>query len=335
MTFEKKAKGLGVRPKPIFVLTQDISEKEMFKSLHKYLGCGYLTKNKTSISLYITSLYALSNILFPILYKYPLKYGKLSSYLIFKNIVEQMLNKNHLNLEGLVDIIYLAFKLNIETGRRTNNSKENLINFLKTKYGKLPEPRTVPEDIMSNIHKSNLTLDFIAGLIDANGSFNVAFQIKPYKMVKVNFTVVQETSWGGGKNLLNELKSYFSCGEVYDLASTMGKPGRSVYKLDDVNLILNNLAPILNKVNFNSKKGQDYKIMIKVCEILKLKYYVEGVLSDEIFIKIIELAYDKNKLGKKRTISKEKLIQKVKHPMVAYRRESRLEDQILPPPLAE
>lgn len=60
----------------------------------------------------------------------------------------------------------------------------------------------------------------------------------------------------------------------------MGKQGRSVYKLDDVNLILNNLAPILNKVNFNSKKGQDYKIMIKVCEILKLKYYVEGVLSD-------------------------------------------------------
>lgn len=87
MTFEKKAKGLGVRPKPIFVLTQDISEKEMFKSLHKYLGCGYLTKNKTIISLYITSLYALSNILFPILDKYPLKYGKLSSYLIFKNIV--------------------------------------------------------------------------------------------------------------------------------------------------------------------------------------------------------------------------------------------------------
>lgn len=129
-----------------------------------------------------------------------------------------MLNKNHLNLEGLVDIIYLSFKLNIETGRRTNDSKENLINFLKTKYGKLPEPSTVQEDIMSNIHKSNLTLDFIAGLIDANGSFNVAFQIKPYKMVKVNFTVVQETSWilGGGINhlFLNELKSYFSCGEV-------------------------------------------------------------------------------------------------------------------------
>ena len=299
MTFEKKAKGLGVRPKPIFVLTQDISEKEMFKSLHKYLGCGYLTKNKTSISLYITSLYALSNILFPILYKYPLKYGKLSSYLIFKNIVEQMLNKNHLNLEGLVDIIYLAFKLNIETGRRTNNSKENLINFLKTKYGKLPEPSTVPEDIMSNIHKSNLTLDFIAGLIDGDGSFNVAFQIKPNKRVKVNFTVVQERSC---KNLLNELKSYFSCGEVYDLPSAAYR-----YQLENVDFILKNIKPLLDKVKLNTYKANTYNIMIKVCELIKIK----GYKSDEAFIKIVEIAYDSNKKGKRRKTTKEQLIKKI------------------------
>ena len=314
----KKSTGVLIRPKPIFVLTQDISEEKLIKGLQKFLGVGYITKNKTDVSFYITSLSGLNNILFPILDKNPLKYGKLEAYSIFKNIVEEMLNKNHLNLDGLLRIISASFKLNIDTGRRTKESKDNLIKFLELKHGitlaleELVKSQSNCNDTYSSqdgITYSPLTLDFIAGLIDGDGSFNVTFQIKPYRRVKVNFTVVQETSC---KKLLHELKSYFSCGAVYDLPSASGRESRYVYKLDDINLILYYLAPVLNKIIFNTKKNnQDYKIMIKVCEILKLKDY-KG-LTDEIFIKVIELAYDKSKLGKNRTISKEKLIQKVKN----------------------
>lgn len=45
--------------------------------------------------------------------------------------------------------------------------------------------------------------------------------------------------------------------------------------------------------------------MVKVCEIIKLK----GYESDENYIEI-ELAYDQNKLGKNRALSREKFIQK-------------------------
>ena len=299
MTFEKRDTGLGIRPKPIFVLTQDISEEKMFKSLHAYLECGYITKNKTCVSLYITSLAALSKVLFPILDKYPLKYGKLSAYLIFKNIVEQMLNKNHLNLEGLIDIINQTFKLNAETARRTDASKDNLIKFLQSKHGKLPEPISKTMQLRLEDTQESLALDFVAGLIDGDGSFNITFQIKPHRRVRVNFTVIQETSC---KNLLNELKSYFSCGNVYDLPSASSR-----FQVEKVDLILSNIRPILDRVKLNTYKANMYTILIKVCELIK----TNGYKTDDAFREIVELAYDSNKKGKRRRITKEEFIKKI------------------------
>ena len=304
ITFEKSKTGLYVRPRPIFFLGQDYSEEELFKSLLKYLGVGYLRRNKTNVYLEIKSLSAFKDVLFPILDQYPLKYGKLKAYLIFKNIVEEMINKNHLNLEGLLRIIYASYHLNVETTRRTEESKNDLLGFLESKHGKLPVPEKL--DINSlipsmSVQENNLpiTLGFIAGLIDGDGSFNIAFQIKPYRRVRVNFTVVQESSC---KELLHELKSYFSCGSVYDLPSAASR-----YQVENVDLILNNIKPILDKVELNTYKADNYNIAIKVCEIIRAK----GYKTDEALKEIVELAYDSNLSGKRRRISKEEFLSKI------------------------
>ncbi len=304
ITFEKYKTGLYVRPRPIFCLAQDYSEVELFKSLLKYLGVGYLRKNKTNVYLEIKSLSAFKDVVFPILDQHPLKYGKLKAYLILKNIVEEMINKNHLNLEGLLRIIYVSHQLNVETTRRTEESKNELLNFLESKHGKLPAPEKL--DINSLIpstsvqeNKLPLTLGFIAGLIDGDGSFNVSFQIKPYRRVRVNFTVVQESSC---KELLYELKSYFSCGSVYDLPSAASR-----FQVENVDLILNNIKPVMDKVILNTYKAESYNIAIKVCEIIRAK----GYKTDEALKEIVELAYDSNMSGKRRRASKEEFIRKI------------------------
>jgi hypothetical protein len=283
------------------VLTQDIAEKELFSSLHKYLGAGYITKNKNCVSLYITSLSELKNILFPILEEHPLKYGKLRAYLIFKDIVEAMLNKTHLNLEGLIKIIYTSFNLNTETGRRTEESKENLLTFLESKHGKLPTKEEIGtySPPISFAFKSKMSLEFIAGLIDGDGSFNISFQLKPYRRVRVNFTVVQETSC---KLLLHELKEFFSCGAVYDLPSAASR-----FQVENVDFMLNNIRPVLDKIELNTYKGDCYKVAIKVCEIIKTK----GYKNDDALKEIVELAYDSNKLGKRRLITKKEFLSKI------------------------
>lgn len=259
-SIRKKKTGVFIKPKPIFVLVQDISEEKLIRSLHKYLGAGYVTINKINVSLYVTSLSELENILFPILDKHPLRYGKLTAYSCFKKIVKKMLKKEHLKLEGLLEIISASFQLNVDTARRTEESKKKLLKFLECKHGKLNMPiyKTVP-----SISNKELTLDFITGLIDGDGSFNVSFQVKPYRRVRVNFTVVQETSC---KELLNKLKSYFDCGNVYSLPSAASR-----FQVENVDKILNNVKPNLDKVTFNTSRLLYYKIAVKVCDIIQKK----------------------------------------------------------------
>jgi hypothetical protein len=100
---------------------------------------------------------------------------------------------------------------------------------------------------------------------------------------------------------LYELIDYFSCGKVYDLPSAASR-----FQVENVDLMLSNIIPVLNKTKFNTYKSVYYDIAKKVSEIIKTK----GYKTDHAFKEIIELAYDSNKTGKRRHISKEELIKK-------------------------
>lgn len=63
----------------------------------------------------------------------------------------------------------------------------------------------------------------------------------------------------------------------------------------------------MDKTKLNTYKADNYNIAIKVCEIVKFK----GYKSDDVFKEIVELAYNSNKLGKRRTVSKEEFLQRI------------------------
>ena len=71
--------------------------------------------------------------------------------------------------------------------------------------------------------------------------------------------------------------------------------------------MLNNIKPILDKVKLNTYKAKNYNIAIKVCEIIRTR----GYKTDDALKDIVELAYDSNKLGKRRRISKEEFLKKI------------------------
>jgi hypothetical protein len=299
VAFEKRKSGLFLRPRPIFNICQHISELELFKKMQEEYGIGFITQNKKnqSVSFIVTSLKEIDKVLFPIFDKYPLSSGKLKAYLVFKGIVKKMLIKEHLTLEGLFGIIEASYYINKATSLRTAESKDKLISFLEDKHGTLPSVSSKPvinEEVVPSYLP--LSLDFVTGLIDGDGSFNVSFQLKPYRRVRANFTVVQETAC---KELLNELKNYFGCGNVYDLPSAASR-----YQVENVDLILNNIVPKLNGVTFNTLKYMHYEVLVKVCNIIK----TNGYKSDDSFKEIIELAYDSNLSGKRRRLTKEEFL---------------------------
>lgn len=187
--------------------------------------------------------------------------------------------------------------MNKETSLRTDESKEILVNKLNEKYGELP---TVLDIVLANNISNNkepLTLEFVRGLIDGDGSFNVSF-FTTRRRINVNFTVVCELS---SISVLNDLVDFFSCGSVYKLQSNAAR-----YQVKIVEDMLDKIYPKLKDIKFNTIKQNHFEKTIKVAELIKNN----GYKTDEGLKTIVDLAWDMNKEGKGRKISKSEYLLK-------------------------
>ena len=297
ISFGKQSEGkMAVRPRPIFNLTQSIRELDLFKELQKYLSIGNVQINKNNVTLVVSNIEEIIQVLIPLLNKTPLRGSKYQSFQIFKLISKMMYDKKHLTVEGVLEILELSYFMNKDTTLRTNESKEALLNCLKFKHGTLPiininhlKPLILPLNETSQFLP--LTLEFIRGLIDGDGSFNVTFY-NFKRRINVNFTIVHELS---SISLLNELKTFFNCGKIYKLPSAAAR-----YQVVNVDDILNNIYPIFKNIEFNTAKDERFKIAMEVAKIIK----TEGYKTNINLKKIVDLAWNMTQEGKYRKITK-------------------------------
>jgi hypothetical protein len=206
-----------------------------------------------------------------------------------------MKEKKHLTLEGTMQIIELSYFMNKDTSLRTEVTKEKLMKQLSLKFGSLPNLTKI--SLPEIKEPRSLNLEFIRGQIDGDGSFNVSFRTNR-RRIGVNFTVVHEIS---SISVLNELVNYFNCGSVYKLKSAAAR-----FQIQTVNEILEKVVPIFNNIKFNTVKQIQYEIFIKVCELINQK----GYKTNKDLREIVDLAWDMNKLGKNRKISKDNYLSK-------------------------
>jgi hypothetical protein len=209
---------------------------------------------------------------------HPLRGSKLTGYNIFKVVALMIKEKKHLTLEGLIQIINISYFMNKETSLRTEESKQVLINKLIQKYGaevinNIINNSTNLEVKHQSIKKQScvdvaesipLTLEFVRGLIDGDGSFNVSFATTR-RRISVNFTVICELS---SISVLNDLVDYFGCGTVYKLRSNAAR-----YQIHSVDEMLNKIYPKLKDIKFNTIKQNHFEKTIKVAELIKSNGY--------------------------------------------------------------
>jgi hypothetical protein len=269
--------GMPIRPVPIFNITQSKIEFDLFIEIQKKLGIGKVYNNRQNVIFVVKSIDEIVEVLLPLFDKYPLRGSKLVGYTIFKTVALMIKEKKHLTLEGLIQILNLSYFMNKETSLRTDESKEILVNKLIEKYGKLP---TVLDIVLANKtsnHKEPLTLEFVRGLIDGDGSFNVSF-VTTRRRINVNFTVVCELS---SISVLNDLVDFFSCGTVYKLQSNAAR-----YQVQNVEDMLEKIYPKLKDIKFNTIKQNHFEKTIKVAELIKNN----GYKTDEGLKTIVDLA---------------------------------------------
>jgi hypothetical protein len=301
ISYIKTESGIPIRPVPVFNLTQSNLDFKLFVEIQNYLGVGKVYKNRQNVTFVVKSIDDIVDVLLPLFDKYPLRGSKLLGYNIFKCVVLMIKDKKHLTLEGLIQILNLSYFMNKETSLRTEESKEILLDKLIQKYGKLPIVNDINiTDLTLTTAPSEqnpLTLEFVRGLIDGDGSFNVSFATTR-RRISVNFTVVCEYS---SISVLNNLVDYFGCGIVYKLQSNAAR-----YQVQSVEEMLEKIFPKLKDIKFNTIKQNHFEKTIKVAELIKNN----GYKTDEGLKTIVDLAWDMNKEGKGRKISKSEYLLK-------------------------
>lgn len=292
---------LGVRVTPLLNLSQHTDSINLFHEIKEYFNVGHITtnKNRNEANYTVNSFPQLKEVILPHFDKYTLKSGKFESYVKFKEIINLIDNKAHLNADGLIKIIELSYNLNFGTQRKLEN-KEEIIKLVLEKSKEVTKVVKIPlESNISNIIESSISPEFISGLTDGVGSFFVSF--RKNKRITVNYTIIQDSN---SKSVLTEVKDYFNCGKVYDLKSRAAR-----FQVENLADITNIIIPHFMKYPLKTNKNEHLKIFCKVSELLLINDHK----TNEGYNRIIELAYNMNKKGKGRRLSKEDFIKLIEN----------------------
>lgn len=189
-------------------------------------------------------------------------------------------------------MINLAYSMN-EITNRTIYQKQKLLDLLY--LDQFEEDLKVFQ--LPDIKDIKLTEEFLIGLIDGDGCFNISFG-KTKKLI-LGFHITQHIS---SFQLLEKVKELLGCGVINKKSTSVIR-----FQIDNFKDISSILIPFIEKFQLHTNKNLHFDIFKKVCDLISNKqhYYEEG------FLKIIELAYNMNKDGKRRKLTKEKYIKTI------------------------
>lgn len=292
---QKHRFSLQFRPK--FTITADLDSKYVLDNIHSFFNCGKVTINNKNYTaeFEVEKLEELNNIIIPHFLNFPVFCAKLHAFNLFSVIVDALFNKKKKRtIEGRRELLKLALSMNTTTNRKVDR-----IDYLFSLLGVFDSKDK--NLLFNNIKeiKSLLTNNFISGVIDGDGSFYISFQ-KDGK-IKTGFNITNDSA---SLPLLENIKKQLNnIGSVHE-----GSKNELVYTVTGLNQINDVLIPFIDNNPLFSERASHYIKFKTVSLMLKNEY----PLSLQSKLNIVELAYDMNKKGKHRILSKPQYIEILK-----------------------
>lgn len=287
-----KSHRFGLQFRPKFTITADLDSKFVLDKVLLYFGCGNVTtnlKNHTA-EFEVVKIEDLYNIIIPHFKNYPVFCAKLFAFNILIEIVTALYNKEKRTIEERRELLKLALSMNTTTNRNKDRT-DLLFSLLKVFDDKDKEL------LINNITEitTSLSDNHISGIIDGDGSFFISFH-KNGK-IKTGFNITNDKA---SKVLLIKIRERFNnIGSINE-----GSKNELIYAVTGLNQIINILIPFIDKNPLFSERASHYNKF----RLISLMLNNEKPLTLETKLKIIELAYDMNKKGKHRAISKPEYI---------------------------
>jgi hypothetical protein len=272
---DKKKKTEKWHITPVFQVGLHIKDLDILINMKSFFNDrGNIYKYKNSANYQIRDLNSLYDIVIPHFDKYTLLTQKQSDYLLFKEIIYLKKENEHLNNEGLKNIVNIKSSIN-------NGPSQDLISYF-------PEINPVPRP---KVNITNLLLDYcwLAGFISGEGCFSI--KILKTKDSKIGWRPLLElsiTQHNKDEQLLLKFVDFLGCGSVY-------KHGENtvVFKVANFKDICTKIIPFLTKHNIHGIKYLDFVDFCTVSNIMINNLHLTREGFEEI--RKIKLNMNKNR----------------------------------------
>lgn len=193
---------------------------------------------------------------------YPLKTNKLSDYLLFKEVLNLIIIKEHLTLSGLHKIVSIKASMNLGLSKSLQAAFLNVI--------------PIPRPLVSN---PTIEPEWIAGFATAEACFFVNVLNSPrYKLkagIQLEFSLTQHSR---DDLLMKSLIEYFNCGNVHKYQEAC------YYRISNLPGITEKIIPFFKKYPILGEKSKDFSDFCKVSEMIKDKKHLTKEGLEQILI---------------------------------------------------
>jgi hypothetical protein len=253
---------------PVFTIGLHLKDLPLLELIQKYFGgVGriYIREEDKTVYYNISSVKEIMKFVIPHFDKYSLVTQKQADFLLFKEIVNLMNNKEHLTDSGLIKIISLKSSLNLGLNGWTADLIKNIEPVVRPKVKVL----------------DNLNSYWVSGFICAEGCFNVVLskndKLKAGYSAKIRFILTQNNR---DALLLNQIKDFFNSGNV----NLSNRDNTAEFRITDFQAIKNNLVPFLDKYPLIGAKTLEYLDFKAVLNLIDNKIHLTKEGCEQIRI---------------------------------------------------
>lgn len=131
--FREKLK-IGIEVRPSFSIGQNARSLSLLKDIKKFFHCGSIrfSKKDQCYKYEVRNILNLNKYILPHFKNYPLCSSKRRDYELFEEVCNKIIQKEHLDKNGLKRIIFLAYEMN-EFGKKRYRKEEFLTALNKVK----------------------------------------------------------------------------------------------------------------------------------------------------------------------------------------------------------
>lgn len=248
---------LGVNVRAIFQISLHKKDKVLLERIRDFFNVGRVSLRSDDAVVYEVASIKEIEIILNHLEAYPLITDKWSDLQLFKQVVELMLNKEHLTNEGLTKIVNIKASMNFGT---MPNSIISLYPDIK------PVKRPVSTDF--TIYHPY----WVVGYVEGEGMFFVNIYKRKDTLlgegVKLVFKITQDRR---NLSILESFTEIFTSGKVYKQSPTVKVMDYMITGLADITKYV---IPFFNLYPLEGAKKNDYNDFVKVAELLKSKAHL-------------------------------------------------------------